>query len=744
MKKKNLFFVTFLVAFSFFGYTQNGHTPLKCIGDIPEDFLKLSYQKYEDDKSAISKKDSRSDKKDKLNFYLTSNYQLDRFLQSGNVLFGDELTIYVNKVAGNLLDKNNKTELKEKLRFYVVKSGQVNAFATQQGMIFVTVGLLSQIENEAQLAFVLAHEISHYEKQHNINAYLETQKQRRAHERSRELFENLVKSLSSFSKEQELEADRDGFVMFEKAGYDVEEASSMMLVLQYSHLPFDEIKFDRTFFNAGYYQIPVAKFSDSLNLEIEDNSDEDDSEASHPNIKTRLKEMNELISDETTKRNGKKYLLSEELFHKIQKTARLENLNLNLLSSEYIRVIYEGYLLKKKYPENKFLDKSIAKGLYALSKIKTYAKYYDDEDYEEIVNEYEGESKVLYKFLLSEMSSKEITILALKYMNGLNDKSLEKYKEDLILDLVKKHEFPLSKFAEKYTKPVEKVEVKDTVDISKLSKIEKIKYKNKKARDKVSGKKEYYKLAFIEEMKDSSFVQLFDKMSEKEIKLSEEEIMKGMGYSERQKYIKKRNKEIKKPKSLDIGKIIIIDPVYTLRNSNNQKHLLKSEKKEVRYNVLLANAANKAGVSTTVLSKESYAVSSVDLLNYEALIKEWIGEYSYYTLYHMIPLTNDRISEIKNEFSTSYILLSGVESQKYWNPLQVYNMIYFASLPLAPYAIMKTVVKKHENYYYNILLDINTLEIVMTNLSQTDRKNSEFNTRSILYDVMCQIKKDKK
>jgi len=50
--------------------------------------------------------------------------------------------------------------------FHAVDSAQVNAFALPGGKIFITRGMLEALENEAQLAGVLAHEIGHVTAQH--------------------------------------------------------------------------------------------------------------------------------------------------------------------------------------------------------------------------------------------------------------------------------------------------------------------------------------------------------------------------------------------------------------------------------------------------------------------------------------------------------------------------------------------------------------------------------------------------
>ena len=91
---------------------------------------------------------------------LESGFAIDDILQSGLVLFNDPTTIYVNKVLEQLPITDRKL-IKKNPRAYVLNSSAVNAFATDQGIIFVTLGLLASLQNEAQLAFILSHELIH-------------------------------------------------------------------------------------------------------------------------------------------------------------------------------------------------------------------------------------------------------------------------------------------------------------------------------------------------------------------------------------------------------------------------------------------------------------------------------------------------------------------------------------------------------------------------------------------------------
>ena len=57
------------------------------------------------------------------------------------------------------------------IRLYVLPSGSMNAAMTPNGMMLVYTGLLVRLENEAQLAAVLGHEVAHYVKRHTLQRW---------------------------------------------------------------------------------------------------------------------------------------------------------------------------------------------------------------------------------------------------------------------------------------------------------------------------------------------------------------------------------------------------------------------------------------------------------------------------------------------------------------------------------------------------------------------------------------------
>ena len=130
--------------------TQNNYIPLKCAGETPSTFLETAEEKYKKEQEQFLQKkikELKRTQKNKDEFYESSSYMLDRVLLSGDVIFGDTLTAYINKIADHLL--NDDPELRSKIQLFTFTSPYVNAFATDQGFIFVNIGFIAQVANEA-------------------------------------------------------------------------------------------------------------------------------------------------------------------------------------------------------------------------------------------------------------------------------------------------------------------------------------------------------------------------------------------------------------------------------------------------------------------------------------------------------------------------------------------------------------------------------------------------------------------
>ena len=429
--KKTIAIILLLVFYSTFetliAQDLNDFTRLEAKGAIPKDFLIRSSEKIKTDQDTNEDKDL--DKK----FFESTRYAIDELLLSGQILFNEELSVYLNKVANYTL--SGEKELLNQLRFYVLKSTEVNAYSTDQGIIFFTTGLLAQLENEAQLAYIIAHEASHFILKHVREGYVEDKEIRSGtgkYERTNN--KSVISQLSTYQKENELAADKKGIEIYLKTEYGTDEIFSSFEMLLYSYLPFNELKFDTNFFNTEFFKIPSVYFPDTSNT-IRLDGDYDDSDHSHPNIQTRIDKAFDVLGENESQGNLK-YKISETDFIRIRHLARFEGLNLLLSQREYVKTLYTVFLLKKEFPNNRFIDLCTVKALYGLAKYKNADRY--DEVTEKPKN-IEGESYMLHYFF-SIIEQEALSVLAYRFAYDMSvkysaDKTFALYEQDMKKEL---------------------------------------------------------------------------------------------------------------------------------------------------------------------------------------------------------------------------------------------------------------------------------------------------------------------
>ncbi len=76
------------------------------------------------------------------------------------------LTKYVNLVGQALVRNTNRPELQ--FHFAVLNTTEINAYAAPGGYVFVTRGAIEKMQDESELATVLAHEITHINEKHVV------------------------------------------------------------------------------------------------------------------------------------------------------------------------------------------------------------------------------------------------------------------------------------------------------------------------------------------------------------------------------------------------------------------------------------------------------------------------------------------------------------------------------------------------------------------------------------------------
>jgi Zn-dependent protease with chaperone function len=168
--------------------------------------------------------------------------EIDQRIDSQGSLYADpKLTEYVAAVGSDLLPQDLPDPVNVKWQFHVLREPIPNAFALPNGSIYVNTGLLAVLENEAQLASVLAHEETHVLKRHS---YFENRKYRK-----KALTGNILSgvlgsnvptailegTLYGYSRELEKEADLHAVDLVNDANYSTEEMIAALKLLDSPH-----------------------------------------------------------------------------------------------------------------------------------------------------------------------------------------------------------------------------------------------------------------------------------------------------------------------------------------------------------------------------------------------------------------------------------------------------------------------------------------------------------------------------
>lgn len=152
--------------------------------------------------------------------------------------------------SSDLRDKDAPEIYRESpFTFRVLDSPVVNAFALPGGYVYVTRGLLTHMENEAQLATVLGHEIAHVAARHSARQALKAQYGQIGMVAGAILGSQVLGDpglvqgvmqagsqamqllMTKYSRDDEREADRLGMEYAARRGYDVSEAAAFFNTL---------------------------------------------------------------------------------------------------------------------------------------------------------------------------------------------------------------------------------------------------------------------------------------------------------------------------------------------------------------------------------------------------------------------------------------------------------------------------------------------------------------------------------
>jgi len=331
----NLFSITFLLFFICGSLFADGTVSTKNV---------VTYNLAENEKaksSSILTKVSLPEKLVKLeNELINDGRKANKIIFDKGAIYDEkEVLDYISAVGTRIL---SGTDIKvgEDVNFKLIRDPTVNAFALPDGTIYLHTGILSRLENEAQLAFTLAHEISHYANKDAV--YLTDNRHN-----STVVFKLVdivlspasaffgilgdlanfgcgmiyVSSVTGYGKTIEARADKDAIILAQGHGYNPTEAASLIKVFMSEN----------------------DKYGPGIEIYFLMN---------HPSNTQRLKKLEAIINERCKEEN--KYagdINEEEFLHNMVKTKlynALLNIKLDRLEHAHDNISW----VINKYPDN--------------------------------------------------------------------------------------------------------------------------------------------------------------------------------------------------------------------------------------------------------------------------------------------------------------------------------------------------------------------------------------------------------
>lgn len=228
--------------------------------------------------------------------------------ESGFVYDDRELEDYVNVVARKIQPETVYKVIPFKIR--ILKDPHLNAFALADGAVYLHTGILASMANEAQLATLLGHEMIHPINRHVVNKFRSTKSTIAAFSvfvlatgGVGALFAPAATAtMTGYSRDVEREADREGFALMERAGYDVAES---VVLFQEMKREIEEEKIKEPYFFG-----------------------------THPRVVERIESYRELIAARKEQQTGVK---NTEAFQARVKKLVLDNARFNMQIGRYER-----------------------------------------------------------------------------------------------------------------------------------------------------------------------------------------------------------------------------------------------------------------------------------------------------------------------------------------------------------------------------------------------------------------------
>ena len=350
-----------------------------------DSILKESYYREASDQQKKLVNSLAKEFRDDYKYIYESRFkEVSELLKSSRVVTDPVAHQYLQSILKKIVDVS--PELKPlQVRLVFSRDWWPNAYSMGEGTLAINAGLMINLNNEAELVFVLCHELAHFYLDHSNKAIkknvetlnsdvFKTEMKRitkQEYNAGRQL-DSLVNLISygfrRHGRDNEAEADKYAFAFMKKTGYDCNGIVTCLQLLDKiddsgfsKPLVMEQVfSFNDYPFKKRWVQKESMIFGQMTNDDSPLTQKEKDSLKTHPDCEKRIALLADSIRGYT---GGKTFIVNESYFNQLKKDFRVEMTEQLYKDKNLSRNLYYCLLMLQDKDNLQFAIYSIARGL---------------------------------------------------------------------------------------------------------------------------------------------------------------------------------------------------------------------------------------------------------------------------------------------------------------------------------------------------------------------------------------------
>ncbi|UHO38108.1 M48 family metalloprotease [Chryseobacterium capnotolerans] len=319
----------------------------------------------------------------------------EKQVKNKDFVFKSEFDAVIKSLVERL--RKNNPRIPKDLKILIARDNTPNAYCLADGTFVINMGLYNWMDNEAQIAGVISHELGHKIEEHTLKSILNSveqnkldkstvqnikettdQRSKGRNEKAFDILKNRIYKKGVEKRKFEMQADSLGYVIFKNSDFKKSEFVSGLQKLQ----KFDTIS-PRVLKMETYkklFDLPKQAFNDKwmkkedfslYNYNFYKEKLDKDSVASHPEMVKRIEKLKKTFPELNTSVESEK---PSEAYLALKKTARMEILPNYFHSEDYGLGIYAAMQFLQDGEEEKYYKEWLGK---CFSKIYEARKNYN-------------------------------------------------------------------------------------------------------------------------------------------------------------------------------------------------------------------------------------------------------------------------------------------------------------------------------------------------------------------------------